>query len=161
MSKKLRVVFDINVWLDAFIGAKSSYPFLPIVPPTGESPATDCVSLAFDGDRFEVYSSPHILTNIHRVLREAGVREENCQAAIEDLSDIVHMSGGRIIEPQRQASEQQDFEDNLILDLALATKSEVIVTSDIEFMNSTGWKGIAIISPSVFSRLALGLPGPT
>ena len=131
---------------------------MPILPPTGESPATDCVSPAFDGERFEVYSSPHILTNIHRVLREAGVREENCQAAIEDLSDIVNMSGGRIIEPVRQAHKQQDFEDNLILDLALATKSEVIVASDVEFMNPTDWRGIAIIAPAVFMRLVLTLP---
>lgn len=159
MNQKLRVVFDINVWLDAFIGKKSSYPYLPVVPTTGQSPSTDCVSLAFDGDRFQVYASSHILTNVHRVLRKVGADAENCRKAIEDLADIVHMSGGSIIDPDREAVSQRDFEDNLILDLAKATGADVIVTSDVEFMQSWGWNGIAIISPSVFLRLALSMPG--
>jgi predicted nucleic acid-binding protein len=159
LSEKLRVVFDINVWVDTFISEKSSYPFLPVVPPTGESPAADCVSLAFDGDRFQVYGSSHILTNVHRVLRMVGTQEENCLAAIEDLVDIIHFSGGSIVDPDREAVKQRDFEDNLILDLAKATGADVVVTSDVEFMQSSGWKGIAIISPSVFLRLALTVPG--
>lgn len=159
MNDKLKVVFDINVWLDTFIGNLSDYPYLPLVPPGGDSPAADCVSLAFDGDRFEVFASSHILTNVHRVLKQAGLSDAICHRYIEDLVDIVHMSGGGVIDPDRESVSQQDFEDNLILDLAKATGADVVVTSDVDFMKSSGWKGVGIISPSVFLRLALTLPG--
>ena len=159
MNQKLRVVFDVNVWLDTFLGPLSDFPYLSVVPPGGESPASNCVSLAFDGERFQVFASPHVLTNVYRVLKASGLRDGICHRYIEDLADIVHMSGGSIIDPDREAVSQKDFEDNLILDLAKATGADVVVTSDVEFMKSSGWKGLAIISPSVFLRLALTVPG--
>jgi len=158
LSEKLRVIFDINVWLDAFLGEPSDYPYLPIVPPGGDNDAANCVSMAFDGERFSVFASPHILTNVHRVLKAAGLSDQLCHRYIEDLSDIVFMSGGSIVDPSREAASQRDFEDNLILDLAKATGSDVVVTRDVEFTNSSGWKGVAIISPTVFLKLALNLP---
>jgi len=158
LSEKLRVIFDINVWLDAFLGEPSDYPYLPIFPPGSENDAANCVSMAFDGERFSVFASPHILTNVHRVLKAAGLSDQLCHRYIEDLSDIVFMSGGSVVDPSREAASQRDFEDNLILDLAKATASEVVVTRDVEFTNSSGWKGVAIISPSVFVKLALNLP---
>ena len=157
MSEKLRVVFDINVWLDTFLGPLSDFPYLSVVPPGGESPASNCVSLAFDGERFQVFASPHVLTNVHRVLKASGLRDEICHRYMEDLADIVHMSGGSVIDPAREAGSQTHFEDNLIVDLAKATGADVVVTSDVEFMQSLGWNGMAIISPSVFLRLALNL----
>ncbi len=158
MSEKLRVVFDINVWLDAFLGEPSDYPYLPVVPPGGENDAANCVSMAFDGERFSVFASTYILTNVHRVLKAAGLSDELCHRHIEDLADIVFMSGGSIVDPSREAVSQRDFEDNLILDLAKATASDVVVTRDVEFTSSSGWRGVAIISPTVFVRLALNLP---
>ncbi len=154
---KLRVVFDVNVWLDALLGPHTDYPYLPVVPPKGLNPSADAISLAFDGDRFEVYCSPHILRNLARVLHEAGLAEFTVSRALQDVADIVAFSGGSIVEPQRQAVNQRDHEDNLILDLLLETDAVVLVTRDAELLDSSGWKGRAILHPKAFVDLALSI----
>lgn len=152
---KLRVVFDVNVWVNALVGPNTEFPYLPVVPPTSANPSADCVSLAFDAESFTVFLSPHIMKNIFRVLVHLGVSEHWAKTAVEDIYDICLLSGGNAVEPFRQASNQKDFEDNLILDLLLATKSEVLVTSDAELLSATGWRGHAIVHPMDFVRLML------
>jgi predicted nucleic acid-binding protein len=111
--------------------------------------------LAFDGDRFKVFASPHVLKNLFRVLTKAGLSESLVKRALQDASDIVHFSGGSILEPLREAVYQKDHEDNLILDLTLASGSEVIVTLNQEFQSASGFKGIAIIPPKQFLNFAI------
>lgn len=155
MKPQLSVVFDINIWAAAILGPDSSYPYLAVVPPTSSNASADCLSLAFDGDRFKVFASPHVLKNLFRVLTKAGLSESLAKRALQDASDIVHFSGGSILEPLREAVYQKDPEDNLILDLTLASGSEVIVTLDQEFQSASGFKGIAIIPPKQFLNFAI------
>lgn len=157
MRPKLKVVFDINVWASALLGPGTDFPFLPTVPPTGENPSSDCLSLAFDGDRFSVYISPHIIENLSRVLTLSGLSKPLVTRAVEDVVDIVHLSQGSVVEPSRHANQQSDFEDNLILDLLLETGSEVLVTRDSELISASGYKGKAIVHPSSFVQLALSI----
>lgn len=157
MRPQLRVVFDVNVWATALLGPKTDYPYLPTVPPTGSNSSADCLSLAFDGDRFTVYISPHIIRNLSRVLAASGLSAELVRRAIEDVVEIVHFSQGSVVEPGRVAVSQKDFEDNLILDLMLETGAEVLVTRDSELLANTGWKGRAIVHPASFVQLALSI----
>jgi len=150
MSGGLRVVFDINIWIAAFLGPDSSYPLILRLSPTTTNASADCVSLAFDGDHFSVFASPHILKNVYRVLVEAGVSQASGKDALSDISDIVHFSLGQILQPERKALYQGDFEDNVILDLALATDAQLIVTLDSKFRESSGYKGIAVMHPRDF-----------
>jgi predicted nucleic acid-binding protein len=151
----LKVTFDINVWITGILGPGTEYPYLPVVPPTGENASADCLSMAFDGERFQVFVSPHIIRNIFRIIRESGVSKESAQRVIDDVTDITLLSLGGVVEPARSAVVQKDFEDNLILDLALQTKSQIIVTRDQELLAASGWKGIAIIEPRSFVNLVL------
>jgi predicted nucleic acid-binding protein len=152
----LKTVFDINVWVAGFTGPGATYPYLPVVPPTGENPSSDCMSLAFDGESFQVFISPHIIRNIYRVLIAAGTSQQIAQRVINDTIEMVHLSGGSVVEPKRQISELREFEDNLILDLAIEISAQVIVTRDLEFQKASGWRGIAILDPKTFLNLALG-----
>lgn len=158
MSPSLRVVFDVNVWASALLGPSTEFPFLPTVPPTGANSSADCLSLAFDGDRFSVFISPHIIENLSRILAQSGISSALAARAIEDVVDIVHLSQGSVVEPRRLANQQRDFEDNLILDLVLDTGSEVLVTRDAELLAASGFKGKAIVHPSSFVQLALSIP---
>jgi predicted nucleic acid-binding protein len=150
-----RAVFDINVWVTGVAGPGTTYPYLPLVPPTGENSSADCMSLAFDGESFQIFISPHIIRNAYRVLVEAGVSQLTAQRFIDEIVEIVHLSGGSVVEPKREAVELKDFEDNLILDLAIQTSAQVIVTRDLEFQRKSGLRGIAIVDPKTFLNLAL------
>lgn len=155
MSERLRVVFDINVWVNGVIGPKSTYPFLPQVPPTGLNPSADCMSLAFDRDRFSVFVSPHILNNTARVFKLAGLNPKAVERITQDMVEMVHLSQGSVVDPPREALNQRDHGDNLLLDLLLATNSDVLVTCDGELLQVNGWKGRAILHPAAFVKLAL------
>lgn len=118
------------------------------------------MSLAFDGERFSVFISPHILRNIGRVLLKAGVSQPVTQRALEDVFEMVAFSHGSVIDPDREVVNQVDHEDNLILDLVMATNSEVLVTCDQELLSVSGFKGVAIVHPETFLNLALSIkPG--
>lgn len=155
MKEQIRVVFDVNIWVNGLVGTDTEYPFLPSVPPTGRNASADCMSLAFDGDRFSVFASPHILRNISKTLEHLGVSRKTSERALSDVVEMVIYSLGSVVEPDRIVVHQRDHEDNLILDLVLQTNSDVLVTLDKELLAANGWKGRAILHPAAFVKLAL------
>ncbi len=147
----LRVVFDINVYVDAIAGSDSTYPYLSAVPPRSSNDAADCLSLALDGEDFELYISPHILSNASRVLQtELKVKSKTVGAILTGITEIVHLTGGSIVDPERTNHDQKDFEDNLVLDLVRTTEALILVTSDVELLDQNPWNGRLILSPRRF-----------
>jgi predicted nucleic acid-binding protein len=67
------------------------------------------------------------------------------------LSEIVQASGGRIIEPRVRVNDCVDYEDNRILELALASGSVLIVSSDVHLLEMSPWRGIPMLRPSEFA----------
>jgi predicted nucleic acid-binding protein len=147
----LRVVFDINVYVDAIAGSDSTYPYLSAVPPRSSNDAADCLSLALDGEDFELYISPHILSNTSRVLQTGmNVKAKTVGAILTGITEIVHLTGGSIVDPDRLNHDQKDFEDNLVLDLVRTTEALILVTSDVELLDQNPWSGRLIVSPRRF-----------
>lgn len=149
-TPSLRVVFDINVLIDAVLGADSTYPLILEVPPKTSNSAADCLALAFEGSDFELYASPHILENTARVLFEDRYTPESVGQYIQALTDIVQVSGGSIVEPTRQINDVADFEDNLVLDLVKAVDALILVTSDRELLALNPWRHRLVMSPRDF-----------
>jgi predicted nucleic acid-binding protein len=148
---RLRVVFDINVYVDAISHGDSTFPFLSSVPPKTSNAAADCLSLALDDEDFELYISPHILLNASRVLKdEMGIQAQRVGAILTGFTEIVLCTGGSIVDPERVNHDQKDFEDNLILDLVRDTESLILVTSDKELLKQSPWNGRLILSPRSF-----------
>jgi predicted nucleic acid-binding protein len=151
MPNSLRVVFDVNVFIDALVGRRSTFPVIEEIPPASGNWAADCISLAFDGADFQLYCSPHIINNMARVFRaHMGLSDNFVAISVEAVSDIVHQSGGSILEPKRHTTESKDFEDNLILDLVIAVNADVLVTNDQGLLNMTPWHGRLIMHPQEF-----------
>lgn len=148
----LKVVFDVNVWLHAVLGARSTYPYLDSVPPRTANPAADCLSLALDGERFRVYSSPHIISNVARVLQMRGYDAKFVARFLEGISDATHFSGGSIVDPERLVTKSSDFEDNLILDLAASIEADLLVTLDRGLQALSPVKGCVIVGADDFLR---------
>ena len=148
---KLRVVFDVNVYIDAIAHQDSTFPLLQAIPPESSNAAADCLSLALDAVDFELYVSPHILTNVSRVFLEGlGLSPKLVGSILTTITEVVHFSGGSILEPNRINHDQKDFEDNFILDLVRETESLVLVTSDAELLRQSPWNGRLILSPQHF-----------
>jgi predicted nucleic acid-binding protein len=107
--------------------------------------------LALDGEDFELYISPHILSNTSRVLQtEMNVKAKTVGAILTGITEIVHLTGGSIVDPQRLNHDQKDFEDNLILDLVRTTEALILVTSDVVLLDQNPWSGRLIVSPRRF-----------
>lgn len=148
------VVFDVNVYLDYILGADGSWPLLPDVPPTTDNPAADAVSLAF-GARFRLFTSPHILRTIARVMRTVGQSEPIVESFVSALVEMCEFSGGAVIEPTTRDHGVRDFEDNLIASLVKdpAVDALIVVTSDHDLLDlGPNWNGRLVMRPREFVR---------
>jgi predicted nucleic acid-binding protein len=154
---KLRSVFDVNVYVDAIVGASSTFPLIESVPPKTSNSAMDAFSLAYDGDAFALYSSPHIIKNVARVFKALGVSDETTQKVIETMFELVHFSGGSVVDPDRTVFDIADFEDNLILDLVKAVDALVLVTSDNDLLQVSPWNHRLIMKPRDFVSKIVGM----
>ena len=151
------VVFDVNVYLDYILGDDGTWPLLPDVPPTTDNSAADAISLAFAA-RFRLFTSPHILRNVARVMRVAGQTEPTVEAFIAAVVEMCEFSGGAVIEPEARDHGVADYEDNLIVALAKnpAVDALIVVTSDHDLLDlGPNWNGRLIMRPGDFVRRAV------
>ena len=154
---KLRSVFDVNVYVDAIVGPDSYFPLIESVPPKTSNSAMDAFSLAYDGDAFALYASPHIVRNVGRVFKTLGVSDDTTQKVVETMIELIHFSGGSVVEPDRTVYDIPDFEDNLILDLVKAVDALVLVTSDKDLLSVSPWNHRLIMKPRDFVAKIVGM----
>lgn len=154
MRDRLRpVTFDVNVLVRAVVEGNSTFTTWPSPPPTGPYPAAECVGIVNDAREFALYLSSHVLTNVIRVLTEPdGCRWPSSQAEeyAAALASIVEASRGEIVEPEVRVRDCEDYEDNRILELALASGSVLVVSNDAHLLDMSPWQGIPIIRPEEF-----------
>lgn len=158
IDPEARVVFDVNVYLDYVLGPNGSWLLLPDVPPRTDNPSADAISLAFSG-RFALYASPHILTNVARVMRAVEVSEGVVERFIAAMVDMCEFSGGAVIQPSERDHGIADFEDNFILSLATdpAVDALIVVSRDRDLLEEGPvWNGRLIMTPADFVRRVLG-----
>jgi len=151
------VVFDVNVFIDAVVSGQDSFESWPSPPPTSGHYAADCVGIANDASEFSLLLSPHVLTNIERVLGapEAdggfGWDPEPIEEYLTVLVEIAEASGGEVLEPHEAVTDCHDYEDNRILELALAGQAVLIVSNDSDLLHMTPWRGVPVLSPRDFA----------
>ena len=107
----MRVVFDTNIYISAFIiqGSRGELAFL----------------LA-RRRRFALYTSVAILTETARTLREKFAQDE------EDVREALRMISrvARVLKPKVKVTLLEDVADNRILECALEAQADAIVTGD-------------------------------
>jgi len=127
----LRVVLDTNVLVSAFIfpGGAPEYVY----------------RLAVEG-RVELVTSRALLTELGRVLSD---KFQNRPAAAEALAQIAAL--GTVVEPTKQVSVVQvDPDDDRVLEAALESGAQIIVSGDRHLLRLKTWQGISIVSPADF-----------
>jgi predicted nucleic acid-binding protein len=145
------VVLDINVVVQAVLAGKSTFETWPALPPKTRNPAADCIGVMNDCREFAPWLSPHILTNAARVLAEAAVDAAVVQEYVEILTEIADESGGGVLDPPRTVFDCNDYEDNLILDLAADVGAIMIVSDDTDLTAMSPWRATPLLRPAEFA----------
>jgi predicted nucleic acid-binding protein len=107
-----------------------------------------------DAAEFALWLSPHILSNVARVLSEVlGLDGKQIDDYVQVLTDMAAASGGGVFDLPQAVADCPDWEDNRILDLAAAVGAWVIVSADDDLVRISPWRGRPIIEPRQFASL--------
>jgi putative PIN family toxin of toxin-antitoxin system len=153
-SRRRNVVFDVNVLVGAVAGGNSPFHSWPSPPPVSDNPFADCLGIANDAVEFSLWLSEHVLVNVVRVLVDPKGFEWDLARAEEYaalLVEITEASGGEVVEPEIRVQDCEDYEDNRILELALAAEADIIVSDDVHLTHLSPWRGIPVIRPREFA----------
>lgn len=119
--------------------------------------ASECVGVANDAEEFALWVSPHILSNVERVLIEVfGWVPDQAERYTSRLREIAERSGGGEVDPEEvspgiRITDCPDFEDNRILELTPDVEASLIVSNDKEHLiPMSPWRGTPIIIDSEF-----------
>ena len=146
------VVYDVNVLVTAVASGNSPFRSWPSPPPTSGNACADCVGIVVDAAEFALWLSPHILSNVGRVLADLFKWEppqvDTYLAVLSETAE--HSGGGLLAEVPRTVHDCPDHEDNLILDLAAEVGALLIVSNDTDLLSMSPWRGTPILTPVAF-----------
>jgi uncharacterized protein len=134
VGKKIKVVFDTNVWISIFLKKALSEEFAQI---------NDQISLFISKDIILEISKVLMYPKISKILKESGILEKEILQAISKNSTIVNPNIKlKVID--------EDTEDNKILECALTAKADVIVTGDKHLLIISKFRKTKIVTPREF-----------
>lgn len=153
------VVVDVNILVAAVAGGNDVFHSWPSPPPLRGNPAANVVGILNDAREFALFLSPHLLVNTVRVLTGTppdgyGWSAERARRYVEILVAIAEASGGEVLEPAAAVTDCPDYEDNRVLECALAAGAVLVITDDDDLLQLSPWRGIPIITgPAFVSRV--------
>lgn len=134
-EKLFRVVLDTNVYYSAFY--------------TQENALSPLLAFGIRKTGYCIVSSPYILHELHTILTEKLLWEENQSLAvirkIAEASVMVNPNSPELVIAY-------DPDDNHILACALEGKADLIVTGDRDLLRLKDYQGIPIVRPIDFLR---------
>jgi predicted nucleic acid-binding protein len=145
------VTFDVNVLVSAVGGGPHAFWARPSPPPLAGNMAANCLGILNDAREFSLWLSEHVVANVLRVLANLDWEQEKAAQYVRVLDNIARRSGGGVVEPHVRVNDCTDYEDNRILELAFASGSVLIVSSDADLLEMSPWRGIPILRPSEFA----------
>jgi putative PIN family toxin of toxin-antitoxin system len=134
VGKKVKVVFDTNVWLSIFMKKILSDEF---------SQVKQELTVYVSKDIILEMSKVLLYPKIAEILRKASVNEREILRAIEANSIIV--------KPKLKLQViEEDVEDNKILECALASGADIIVSGDKYLLKLGRFRKTRILTPREF-----------
>lgn len=127
----MRVVFDTNIYISAFItsGGRGETAYL----------------LAVNGE-LELFTSIPILTELARKLQDKFRWDhEHVTEAVRHVAACA-----KLVKPIQRLAVLADEPDNRILECALEAEAELIVTGDRHLLDLGSYDGVAIVTLAVF-----------
>lgn len=126
----MRVVFDTNVLISAFISKGTPYHLL---------------SKALEGE-FELMISPDIFDEFRNV-----INREKFKLSIKQIeeSSMILFRVPEMIQPLYKVNVvHEDPDDDRILECAMSSHADLIISGDRHLLQLTEWEGIKILTPS-------------
>ena len=147
------LIAAVNLLVTAVASGNSPFRSWPSPPPVSGNPAADCAGIVVDAAEFSLWLSPHILANTERVLTELFKWEQTqTDKYLQTLTAAAeHSGGGLIATVPRVVHDCPDYEDNLILDLAVEVGALIVVSGDTDLLSMSPWRGTPIIEPRAFA----------
>ena len=131
MGKKVKVVFDTNVWVSISLQKRLSDEF---------SQVKHGLTLFVSKDIMLETSKVLLYPRIAEILRKNGITEKEILRAIAATS--------KIVEPiEKLTVVNEDTEDNKILECALAAGAEIIVSGDKHLLDLRKYGKTRILTP--------------
>ena len=131
MGKKVKVVFDTNVWVSISLQKRLSDEF---------SQVKHGLTLFVSKDIMLETSKVLLYPRIAEILRKNGITEKEILRAIAATS--------KIVEPTEKLTVvNEDTEDNKILECALAAGAEIIVSGDKHLLDLRKYGKTRILTP--------------
>ena len=151
MNEPIPVVYDVNVLVGAAAGGNSPFRSWPSPPPMSGNPFADCLGVMVDAAEFGLWVSPHVLTNVGRVLAQ-GLKwnADSIELFVSKVVEAADLSGGGVVDPPMTVSDCPDWEDNRILDIAWEVGAILIVSDDADLTAMSPWRGTPILRPREF-----------
>ena len=130
-----RVTLDSNVWLSALFW---------------QGEASRIVELA-EKKKIVLYSSKEILLEIAKVLERETKFRSSSESIREVIDKIADLSNDTVIKT-RTGIVHEDPDDNKIIDCAINSKSEFLITYDKHLLKLRNYKKIKIVHPTKFLK---------
>lgn len=126
-----RAVLDTNIFISALFGGNPE----------------EIYRAALQG-RFRLVTSPAILTELARTLREKFSMPE------AEITRYIKQVGRHadVVRPEKRVRVLRDNPDNRVLECALEGKASVIVSGDRHLIDLGEYRGIPILRPTEFLR---------
>ena len=136
MGKKIKVVFDTNVWISIFMEEVLYDEF---------SKAKQDLIVYVSNDIVIEISKALLYPKIARILSKNSIRQKDVLRVIAENSKIVEPT-------MRLDVVNEDAEDNKILECALAAGADIIVSGDKHLLKLGKFRKTRILPPSEFFR---------
>ena len=110
------------------------------------------IFLAFKEGQFQLFISPLILTEILTSLNKPRI----CHLVDSDDKKELFLfleNFASFVFPKEKISICRDVEDNIILECAVAGKTDFIVSGDKDLLALPAFRGISIVTPAEFLKL--------
>ncbi len=135
----MRVVLDTNVLVSGIF--------------FGGVPAE--ILRAWSSGSFELVVSPQILDEYRRICRELG--DSYLKAGANYPSILEKIAGASLIAPDQPLEVQvcDDPYDDVFLAVAKVGRASKIVSGDRALLRTSGWSGIAVVTPRQFAAAHL------
>ena len=136
MVKKVKVVFDTNVWISIFFKKTLGEKFSELLK----------------REQIEAYSTEEILKEISKVLMYPKINELLKASGIGEREIVQRIIENSILtRPKFKLSVvKEDVDDNKILDCALQAKVNFVVSEDRHLLKLKKFKNIKIVTPREF-----------
>jgi putative PIN family toxin of toxin-antitoxin system len=134
VGKKVKVVFDTNVWISIFMEKRLKDEFSKI-----KQELTVYISEDIGLEISKVLQYPRI----SEILRKTGIREK-------DVLRILAINSRRVEPKVKLHVVNEDADDNKVLECALAAGAEIIVSGDKHLLELGKFRKARILAPKEF-----------